>query len=162
MLNTAEGALVKEYSYVRKDRLLTPTEAIFFDVLSRAVNRQQFYIATQVRMSGLFSSRGKNYYGGFQRISRKSIDYVICTLKNLYPVCAIELDDDSHLRPSRIKRDEVVNEVFEKAGLPLLRIPVDQLRDMEALKTKLSKISVPRFIAQEAQLRPSDASNGPL
>ena len=41
-------------------------------------------------------------------------------------VCAIELDDVSHLRPDRIERDKFVNHAFESAGLPLLRIPVEK------------------------------------
>ena len=38
------------------------------------------------------------------------------------PVMGVELDDASHARPDRQDRDEFVDQVFEAAGLPLLRV----------------------------------------
>ncbi len=40
------------------------------------------------------------------------------------PRFAIELDDKSHNRQERMERDEFVEELFETAHLPLVRIPV--------------------------------------
>ena len=56
------------------------------------------------------------------KINCKHIDFVICDPHNLEPVLAIELDDRSHQRADRIRRDEFVNDAFQAAELPLLRI----------------------------------------
>ena len=86
----------KDYVYQRKLHLITPTELSFFQILMSVVDRRYYYIIPQVHLSSLLKHaiRGQNWYGAFQHINRKSVDYVICTLKGLNPVCAIELDDD--------------------------------------------------------------------
>ncbi len=134
-----------DYSYERKFNLVTPTELEFFHILQSAVNKEDYYIVPQVHLSTLFKHKikGQNWYGAFQHINRKSVDFVICTLKGLNPVCGIELDDDSHSRTNRVKRDEIVENLFEKTNLPLLRISVYEMRDREALKIKLSQIPIP-------------------
>ncbi|MEN7973211.1 MAG: DUF2726 domain-containing protein, partial [Verrucomicrobiota bacterium] len=43
------------------------------------------------------------------------------TPSTLAIVAAIELDDKSHQRKDRIKRDQFLNQVMESAGVPLIR-----------------------------------------
>lgn len=134
------------YPYERKSDLVTPTEREFFKTLRAAINKDHYYIVPQVHLSSLFNSKLKDKnerYGAFQHINRKSVDYVICTLKDLNPVCAVELDDDSHLKASRQKRDQIVNGIFKQTGLPLLRIPVSECKDVESLRSKLHGIPIP-------------------
>lgn len=57
-------------------------------------------------------------------IDRKHVDFLLCDLTTMRPLCGIELDDASHRREDRQQRDEFVNRVFQTAGLPLVRIPV--------------------------------------
>ncbi len=134
-----------DYSYERKFDLVTPTELEFFHTLQSSVNKEYYYIVPQVHLSTLFKHKikGQNWYGAFQHINRKSVDFAICTLKGLNPVCAIELDDESHSRLKTVKRDKRVEELFRQADLPLLRISVHEMRDTESLKLKLSQIPVP-------------------
>jgi hypothetical protein len=42
------------------------------------------------------------------------------------PLLGIELDDSSHNRNNRQERDDFVDRVFQAAGLPLLRLPVQR------------------------------------
>ena len=51
---------------------------------------------------------------------------------------AIELDDDSHERADRKRRDIFVNELFAATGIPLLRIHVKEIHRAELLVQKLS------------------------
>jgi hypothetical protein len=51
------------------------------------------------------------------------------------PRCGVELDDSSHARPDRQERDVFVDEVFEVAGLPLLRVPAKSAYSPAALLT---------------------------
>ena len=139
-----------DYLYKRKFNLLTPTETGFFRILRAAINKEHYYIVPQVHLSTLFESTAedrKKRYGAFQHINRKSVDYVVCTLKNLNPVCAIELDDDSHLKAYRRKRDKIVNSIFQRANLPLLRIHVLECNNVETLKNKLAGVPIPNMIS---------------
>lgn len=57
-------------------------------------------------------------------MDRKHVDFLVCDLKSVRPLVALELDDQSHARADRKTRDELVEAVFAAAGLPLLRVPV--------------------------------------
>lgn len=139
------GQSPKDYVYQRKLHLITPTELTFFQTLMSVVDRKYYYIVPQVHLSSLLKHaiRGQNWYGALQHINRKSVDYVICTLKGLNPVCAIELDDDSHSRSDRVKRDQRVEAIFEQAGLPLIRVSIHEQHNLQMLLGKLAKIKIP-------------------
>ena len=143
------GHLHTNYTYGRKKDLVTPTELEFFRILLLAVNKEHYCVVPQVHLSTLFEHKikGQHWDGARQHINRKSVDFAICTLKNLNPICGIELDDKSHGRPDRIKRDKEVEQIFEQAGLPLLRVGVYEMRDVAALKRRLAKIEVPDMIS---------------
>jgi very-short-patch-repair endonuclease len=71
----------------------------------------------------LLVDRGrKDYMHHFNRIRQKSVDFVLVDKSSMTTTLAIELDDRSHNYPDRIRRDEMVNQAFRAAGLPLLRI----------------------------------------
>lgn len=138
------------YNYARKLHLVTPTELSFFKTLLTAVNREHYYIIPQVHLSSLFlhKFRGQSWWGALQHINRKSVDYVICSLEGLNPVCAIELDDASHLRKDRIERDKIVEKLFRQANLPLLRIGVYEKDNIGLLKTKLNSVLIPTKVVK--------------
>ncbi len=143
-----KGQYSKDYNYNRKLNFVTPTELEFFKILMAVVNREHYYIVPQVHLSCLFDYKikGQNWYGAMQHINRKSVDYVVCTLKGLNPICAIELDDDSHLRKDRIERDKIVEERFKQADLPLLRVSVHEQNNIQMLRSKLLSIKIPSMI----------------
>jgi hypothetical protein len=69
----------------------------------------------------------------FNRISRKRVDFLVCSPKDMKPLFAIELDDHSHNRPDRVERDLFMDAVFNTAGLPLLHIPARNSYDTREL-----------------------------
>lgn len=83
----------------------------------------------------------KDYMKHFGHISQKHIDYLICEKENLKPVLGIELDDRSHQRENRKKRDEFVNTLYENIGLRILRIPTSMNDD--EIKRELTTIFSP-------------------
>lgn len=111
-----------KYIYTKREHIMTHTERVFYKRLFSIIGRQ-YLIFPQIHLSTLM--RAHSYYryhtGALATIQRKSVDYVLCDT-NLKILCAIELDDSSHLQPDRIKRDQFVNKVFKLAGLPLIRI----------------------------------------
>jgi very-short-patch-repair endonuclease len=59
---------------------------------------------------------------------------VICDVETLEVKLAIELDDSSHRRSDRIARDRFLNNAFASAGLPLLRVAVEERYETAALR----------------------------
>lgn len=115
-----------EYPYVLRHDFVSNAELSFYRVL-RTVVDEETTILLKVGLADLFfvpSSDRSDYRVFMNRIDRKHVDFVLCDAASLTPRVAIELDDRSHARPDRQVRDELVNEVFAAAGLPLLRIPV--------------------------------------
>jgi hypothetical protein len=55
------------------------------------------------------------------------------------PVLAIELDDNSHKRRDRVERDVFVNQIFEDARLPLLRIKTREAYNTRELAEELDR-----------------------
>lgn len=113
-----------ELPFRLRDDFLSFAERSFFGVL-KSMMKDYFAIFTKVSLAEIFFvSQPNENYRAYNRINRKHVDFLICDRNTLKPVFAIELDDRSHNRPDRQERDEFVDDVFEKAGLPLLHIPV--------------------------------------
>ena len=58
---------------------------------------------------------------------------------NLKIKLCIELDDYTHKREKRIKRDEFLNKLFNDLEIKLLRIPVQNYYNLEELKKKIEE-----------------------
>ncbi|MBL8160239.1 DUF2726 domain-containing protein [Candidatus Saccharibacteria bacterium] len=110
------------YAYVPKPSVMSPSEAEFFWRL-QAVVQNRYFIFPQMHLSSLLDHRvkGQEWKYALWHINGKSVDYVLCDKRTLRPVYAIELDDPSHDRPDRVKRDKEVERIFEEADLPLVR-----------------------------------------
>lgn len=111
------------YKYTPKDSLMTRSEGEFYWKLYRIVE-DRYFLFPQVHLSSLLDHRvkGQDWKHAFRHINGKSVDYVLCSKVTLQPMYAIELDDDSHNRPDRIKRDIEVERVFDEANIPLVRL----------------------------------------
>lgn len=112
--------------YFKRASLVTKNELRFYKSLYKAV-LDDYEIFAMVRIADLIrvekgSANGRKW---LNKILAKHIDFVLCDPKTLEPVVCIELDDASHNRADRIERDKFVNDAFDAADLPLLRIPVE-------------------------------------
>ena len=112
--------------YRTRDDFLSPAELSFFHVLMSLIWKKAV-ICPKVRLADVFfvarPDRNLRYYN---RIIQKHIDFLVCEPRTMRPVVGIELDDRSHKRADRQRRDRFVEEVFKAAGLPLVRISVQQ------------------------------------
>lgn len=105
------------------DTLLTATEQKFYEALDTAVDGR-LLILSKVRVADLFnvtSPSSAARHRVFRSIACKHVDFVLADANNLRPLVAIELDDSSHQRADRQLRDELLNDLFQKAAFPLLR-----------------------------------------
>lgn len=116
----ASGA--DELPYRLRDRFLSPAEISFFHVLQKNAG-DRYHLLAKVRISDLlYVVQRKRNYKFVNQIDRKHVDFVLCDPKNMQPALAIELDDSSHAQKKRVERDQLVDEAFKVAGLPLLRV----------------------------------------
>ena len=124
-----------DHDYTPKP-LLTPTEAIFHKCLV-ALSENRVRIQCKPRLADVFD-HAKGDQGGFKKISQKHVDFLICRTDDWTPMLAIELDDDSHERKAVKNRDMFVNSLFASTGIPLIRIHVREVEQLETLVAKLS------------------------
>lgn len=116
----AGSAPVESLPYRKKDYLLSRAERSFYEVL-RATVQGEWAIFAKVRLLDLvWLRRGtSNAQAHRNRVQSKHVDFVFCDQRTLSPVLVVELDDASHGRPDRQRRDAFVDAVLQSAGLPV-------------------------------------------
>lgn len=113
-------------SYRPQKSLFTPSEKRFLELLE-SIAGDAFRVYGKVRISDILTpdvnkwEKGSGWHWLFSQISQKHVDFVIVD-KQFNMVCAVELNDPSHQRPDRQKRDEFVVKAFASANVPLLMI----------------------------------------
>lgn len=110
--------------YRLRDDFLSTAEHSFYLVL-KSMMGNYFTICPKVSLTDIFyvTNPDRNIRA-YNRINRKHVDFLICDADTMKPRFGIELDDKSHSRKDRMDRDEFVEDLYETAGLPLVRIPV--------------------------------------
>lgn len=121
--------------YGLKDSLLTPSEKNFLGVLEQIVG-DRYIIEKQVQLSRIISAIETNNYSDFNRIKAKSIDFVLFN-KDYSPYLCIELDDLSHMRWDRQKRDAFVNQIMKDVGLQIIHISASYSYDLDRLSKQI-------------------------
>lgn len=108
--------------YASRQVLLTKGEAAFFAPLTQAV-AGRYLIMCKVRLADLVTCSDVDWRSGFGgAISQKHVDFVLCESRTTRVVAAIELDDRSHERSDRKRRDDFLNRVLLAAGIAIIRI----------------------------------------
>ena len=78
----------------------------------------------------------QNWQKWFNKVSRKSVDFVICNKLFVVMAC-IELDGKTHEAEDRQKADGVKDEALQTAGIPILRIAASKIPSVEEIKALL-------------------------
>lgn len=134
--------------YERLPSILTPPEQHFYRVLSSVV-KEQAIIMAKVRVADLLKVRRsinkKHFWSYFSKISQKHIDFVLIDPQTFTTLCAIELDDKSHLNLDRMKRDRFVNQVMAQTDIPLYRFKVKRKYDRSYILQTLNPCLSPLY-----------------
>lgn len=126
------------YPYEAQPGLFTRAELNFHKALAQAVSGRAA-ISAKVRIADVLRVKKsrligkKAWWRAFTKISSKHVDFVLYDLSSGRILGAIELDDRSHERRDRKKRDVFVNRAFEAAGVPLIRVTNARSYDRAAL-----------------------------
>ena len=127
----------QDLPYVAAKGLLSPAERAFFLVLQRAVG-EEYQLFAKVRVGDILQVRpgveGKRRFAAFGRISSKHADFVACDARTFAVVGVIELDDRSHEREDRRRRDEFFDAAMNVAGVPVLRVAARRAYDVKELR----------------------------
>ena len=141
LLSAGSPRKLDRFPYLLRDDFLSPAEQNFYHVLKDAV-QDQIMICPKVSLGDLFCAESSDYgeYLSYtNKIDRKHVDFLLCHQRTTRPVVGVELDDASHRRADRKKRDEYVENVFAAAGLPLLRVRVKYSYDVAELRQLLGQ-----------------------
>jgi hypothetical protein len=134
------------FAYRKLGPLLTPAERSFFGVLDQAVGRD-YRIFAKVRIADVIGpERNPNraeWHRAFNRISAKHFDFVLCDPATLAVVYVVELDDSSHAKPERTRRDSLVARVCRSAQLPLVRLAARRTYSLEEIRASLRAALAP-------------------
>jgi hypothetical protein len=121
-----------------RDDFLSAAEISFYHILLSTVG-DSLTVCPKVNLSDIFFvSHPERNQAAWNRISRKHIDFLLCDSRSMRPRVAIELDDSSHAREDRQARDAFVQQVFEAAGVALLRFPAQRAYNISEVTSRLS------------------------
>ena len=137
----ARGGVPSDPSpFKRNKSFLTPAEQSFFGCLKLAVaGRWELFVKVRL-LDLLWVPRGTEGKQGWKnRVQSKHVDFLLCDGKTLLPLLVIELDDSSHGRPDRQAKDELVANVLEGAGIPLLRMKAAVSYDTRAMSEEIQR-----------------------
>lgn len=129
------------FPYRPRSSLLSHAEIAFFRALQPVV-AGRYEIFAKVRLLDLCSdlTRAQDQ-AAFNRIVGKHIDFVLCDPSTFQLVAGIELDDSTHRRADRVRRDAFVDEVFSVIRIPLLRFKVQLVYDAEELRRRIESLT---------------------
>ena len=100
---------------------LTDPEREMFARLQAAM--PECVVLAQVALSSLVGIKDRpDWRMWFNRISQKSVDFVLCLPNDFTVVAVIELDDLSHARPDRVRADTAKGVALRVSGHPILRL----------------------------------------
>ncbi|TVQ29411.1 MAG: DUF2726 domain-containing protein [Wenzhouxiangella sp.] len=131
----------------RLTELLSPAERSFFGVLTQAAG-EDWRVFAKVRIADVLTpqkglSRSR-WQSAFNAISAKHFDFVLCDPADCAVKLAVELDDKSHAKANRRKRDRLVEAACESGGLPLLRVRAARAYQIAEIRNQIQDLIMPK------------------
>lgn len=112
--------------YKAKKYFFSKSEQEFFEILIEKIDPKKYQIFPKVRLADFMEVTvyGREYYKWFNKIKSKHVDFMIWDLEKKEIAFVIELDGSSHNKMKVIKRDDFINELYERVGIKIERIKV--------------------------------------
>lgn len=116
---------------------LTQPELILYHRLVTAM--PECIVLAQVQLSRVLGvKKGFSFNEWNNRINRMSLDFLIC-LKDATIVAAIELDDKTHEKTSRIEADSKKDKALSDAGIKIIRWNVNTMPNEATIRQVLAE-----------------------
>ena len=139
---SAEGGEKNDSPYSKQEVLFSPAERSFLGVLNQAIGNEA-QIFGKVRVADVIKPKKgmsrSDWQKAFNKISGKHFDFILCDKDNLSIICAIELDDSTHQRKERIKRDMFLVSACKSASFPLIQVQAKYSYKIGEVKELLSQ-----------------------
>lgn len=130
-LDTGEA----EWPFYAKKPLTQPEQILYHRLVAAM---PECIVLGQVQLSRVLGVRkGFNFNEWNNRINRMSLDFLVC-LKDSTVVAAIELDDKTHEKASRIEADAKKEKALLAAGIALIRWNTRALPDEATIRQALA------------------------
>lgn len=130
-----ESAPVPQY---RPGTFMSPTEFTVFLALSKMFDTKTSVLA-KVSLAELVSRpEERRYLAHWQRVQRRVIDFLVCTVPGANPILAIQLETERDSRRRRERGPNLLEEVLEDIGLPMLHLRAQDHYDAQDLTKKIN------------------------
>ncbi len=139
-------------SYVKKSKMLSSSERVFYHVLHSAV-AHHYVIFTRVKLSDVLDIEKETSKSDRQRskkyLKTAYIDFVLCEPGDLSVRCAIVLDKKTHQKAKQLERQKALDHACKSADLKLVRVKV---RDSYS-ESEIIALLEPLIAVKEAELK---------
>lgn len=137
-------------STVRIKAIASPGEIVADRILRRTLEGTPWHVYANVSLQSVLQREERLSPAAFSMLTRGSFDFVVCDDQEYKPIFALELDGFRHSDSRQVARDLLKNAFCAKAGLPLLRVGIDDLRERE--EYSVLEWLVAAFAADEREL----------
>lgn len=115
--------------YRSQNYLLSDGEHAFYNALRLALGRK-YGLSLKTRLADIINCSESDWKSGYgNKIAQKHLDFVIYDRATTEIILAIELDDRSHNKQSRIERDKFIDDALAAAGVRVLHIKAAEYYD---------------------------------
>jgi hypothetical protein len=131
------------FPYERIERLFSPAERSFLGVLEEVIGKE-YVVLGKVRLADIIRPRkglsNSERTSAQNRINSKHVDFVVCDLRTRAVVGIIELDDSSHQRASRQRRDEFLDKALAAADVPVAHVAAQKAYRPAELRSQIAAL----------------------
>ncbi len=131
------------YPYEPRSYLYDTVERRFLGHLVQAIGRD-FLIFGKVRVADIVRIKSDTKPGirklAWDRIAKEHIDFLLCDKVGTRIICAVELYEPRKNPVYQIKRARMLDQVFNAAGIPLVRFPRAQQYKTLEIESSLAQV----------------------
>jgi len=131
--------------YQSRNGILSDNEKAYYKILLQVVGSHS-QVFPKIRLADIVNpppASNHHYKVHWQRVQRRYVDFLLCTPANLAPVLVIRLESRADKRRRQQEGMDIVDDVLDMAGIPILRAdiapqydPVAVAREVRAALTR--------------------------
>lgn len=125
-------------TYSKKQYFLSPIEQKVFKNIQIAIDNSKLIVYPQINLATIVErTDGYKYHNELFR----NLDFCLFNKDTFEPICAIELNDRTHLQEDRQERDAKVLAILNSARIPLLTLYTSNNNTPESIRQQIIKLN---------------------